>query len=175
MNIILTEYIIKHILCGFKVIDSLFIDNRSKSLLDNNFLLKEKLLFTIDENLLKNNIWGCLFRIEDNNIKIILGDVSRDSTIKEYCLIIHLHNSPIYGLYIINDNKDTQALIAHSQNGDEWSVCNMYLQATFLAGMEYIKDYLILPEKCFEYALEYKAMLSFINFHSKIFEDNDEG
>lgn len=177
MNNILTEQIVKHILSNLGVINGSNIDgNKSQTLISKDFLLRNKLSFKMeDDSVISNKIWGCQLSIENKEMKIVLGDSSQDKNIKEHCLIIHLKDSPIYGLYIIPDVQNTQVLIACSLNGKEWMQCNIYLQATFLAGMEQIKDHIAAPQKCNEYDFEYKAMLSFIEFHSAIFEDNYEG
>lgn len=177
MNLLLTEQIIRHVFYNFGIIkDMSNYSNHAQSLITNDFILNEKLSFEMEDNSIShNNIWGCQFSIENQEIKIILGDTSQFRHMKEYCLIIHPKNYPMYGLYLSPDAVDIQPLIAYTiDNGINWLCCNTYLQATFLAGIEQIKDCLFITQKCVSYETHYKAMLSFIEFHSTIFEDNYE-
>lgn len=170
MNDDLKNQIIKHIFANFGVIESKYIDlQNSKSLLDNDFLLKEKIKFEISEN----KIWGCQFSITPQSIKVLLGDCSLSDEQKEYCLIIQLEGAPIYGLYLSIYNESLFACSLKDSN--EWMICNTYLQATFLAGMEQVKDAGLSLNKCENYQDLYKSLLSFIKFYSSVFEGEDEG
>lgn len=176
MNINLTESIINHVLCNLKVISSDFINDNSKSIINRDYLLEDKLSLELEDGAIVNNkIWGCQFLIENKTLKVLVCDASIDESIKEYCVMIHLDGSPIYGLYLILDQNDPQPMIACSVNGKEWIKCSTYLEATFLAGMEQIKNHLILPQKCNSYKYEYTSIVSFIEFHTITFEDKYEG
>lgn len=175
MNILLTEQIVKHIMSNLGIINSKYVNiDQSKSLMSNDFIINEKLSFKMDNGIINNNIWGCQLSIDNQELKILLGDVSQFKEINEYCVIIHLSNAPIYGLYLTLDMQDSQALIACSLDGLKWIQCDTYLQASFLAGMEQIKNNIFITKKCNKYDYEYKSMLSFIEFHSNIFEENYE-
>lgn len=175
MNVDLTEQIIRHILSSLKVISTDFINVKSQTLISKNFLLEEKLQLEIEEDdLIQNSVWGCKFYIEGKTLKIIVGDASIDNSITEFCAIIHLDESPTYGMYIAM-NEDSRALIACSINGKDWMKCSIYLEATFLAGMEQMKNHLLLPQKCENYKSEFESMVSLMNFHSTVFGVIDEG
>lgn len=171
MSNALTIQIIKHIMFNIGVIKS----NKIKSILDKEFLLNEKIKFDIDQRILNKKIWGCQININDKNLKILVGDCSIDQDLpKEYCMIIHLTDSPIYGLYLSFDDQNNCPLIACNIN-KEWMQCNVYLQATLLAAMEQVKDCGLTTKKCIDYALEYNNILSLIKYHSNIYEEENEG
>jgi hypothetical protein len=175
MNKFLRETIVKHIFANFAIIPSSFVNlNNSKSLMDKDFILQDKIPFIdINNNLSKNKVWGCQISSEQQEVKILLGDCSQDN-IKEYALIIQLKNAPIYGVYLICDDVDSEALIACSLNGKEWLECQTYLQATFLAGMEQIKDVGLAWTKCSNYKDQFEMLLSFIKFHDSVYEEKYE-
>lgn len=170
MNQILLKEIIKHVFANLGIIPCSFID--PKSLISEEYLLSEKIKFeTNDGNLLNNNIWGCQVSAGSQEIKILLGDCSQSE--KEYCLLIQLTDSPAYGLYLTSDEID-EFMLACNFKEENWMQCGTYLQATFLAGMEQMKDIGLSWSKCQNYQSQFKLMLSFIKFHSNIFEA-DEG
>lgn len=182
MNRILMENIVKHILSNFVVISSSFVDlNKTKSLMNKEFCLTETLSFIHDnEQVTKNKIWGCQISAEQQELKILLGDCSQDKNIPEYCLIVQLKGAPAYGLYLVNNHLlkesiDSEPIIACTLNGQEWMECQTYLQATFLAGMEQIRDTGLAWNKCTDYKEQYNLMLSFIKFHNQIYEAKYEG
>lgn len=180
MNNSLSQEIIKHILSNLLIISSDFINPLNyKSLLDNYFLLNEKLSFTLDNNKsIKNNIWGCQFNFLQEKVKILLGECSQDNEIIEYSVIISVPNSPTYGLYLVLDHIDSKPLIACAVDGKNWMTCNTFLQATFLAGMEQIKDIFPNSSKIDSYEDQYKLLLSLIRYHNSLYEtyeDDNEG
>ena len=173
------EHIIKHIFANLFIFPSVFVDvNKTKSLMTKEFLLNEKIHY---ENDIKNNIWGCQVLIENSEMKVLLGDCSQDINVPEYCLLVQLKDAPAYGLYIIYDKNnvgvDPDPLISCSLSSDKesaWIDCNTYLQATFLAGMEQIKDYKLTWNKCSNYLQQYELMLSFIKHYNSFYENKYE-
>jgi hypothetical protein len=171
MNPILTEAIIKHILSQFGVLPSPHIDlKKTKSLLDKDFLLSEKLSFQDeDSKMFKNNTWGCQLLLGQQEVKILLGDCSQDET-KEYCLLVQSKDAPAYGLYLVLDEA-SEPLISVITNETDWFPCPTFLQATFLAAMEQIKDTHLNWSKCVDYRTQYDLMLSFIKHHNTVYEE----
>jgi hypothetical protein len=166
------EQIVRHILGNFMVIPSAFVNfDLSKSLMSKDFILSEKLSFEMDDgSVIKNNVWGCQISVEQQDLKVLLGDCSQNKECREYCLTTQIKNGPIYGLYLINQSENNEAMIACSLNGKDWMECQTYLQATFLAGMEQIRDMGTFWSKCSSYKDQFDALLSFIKFHDAIYE-----
>lgn len=182
MNPILREEIVKHVLSNLGVIPSEFVSQqKSKSLINKEYLLSEHLLFEDAEGeVTQNKIWGCQMSAESQEIKILLGDCSQDSYVPEYCLLVQLKDSPAYGMYLVYDGLvghriSSECMLAYSVDSKSWMECGTFLQATFLAGMEQVKDVGFGWNKCTNYQSQYQAMLSFIKFHSSIYEVDDEG
>ena len=174
MNIKLLDQIVRNVFSNLLIIKSDFINiETSKALNSKDFLLREKIDFDTDEGVISNKIWGCQISTGDQEIKLLLGDCSQDD-VAEYCLIVQLKNTPTYGVYLIDTESSSKntgdALIACNLNENNWMICNTYLQATFLAGMEQIKELSFSWNKCFDYSNGIDKMKSFIKYHQENYQ-----
>ena len=176
MNRVLLEHIVRHIFSNFVITSSSFVDvSKSKSLMSTDFLLSEKLSFEVDNNkIIKNDVWGCQIAIDQQIMIILLGDCSHEKNINEYCLITQIKNGPAYGLYFIDQIGD-ESMLACTLDGKEWMECQTFLQATFLAGIEQIRDIGSSWNKCVSYKDQFNLLLSCIKFHDTIYEEKYEG
>jgi hypothetical protein len=178
MNKKLTEQIAHHILANFGVLPASFIDwQHTQSLADKQYVMSDKLVFeNEDSETIKNSIYACQVTAPGSKeLKIVLGDCTEDGGTPEYCLIVHLKDSPTYGVYLFYDHSESEAMIAVNIDNKGWMPCETYLQATFLAGMERIKDLFLTWNKCTEYKEEHQSLLSFIKFHDSFYEESNEG
>src|SRR5574338_1017063 len=138
MNRVLLEQIVKHVFSNMMVIPSAHVNmQKSKSLMDKEYLVPEIVPFDIEgsDKTQKNRVWGCQISAEQQEVKMLLGDCTEDKKFPEYALIIHLKDSPIYGLYLVNNLKDedvgSDPMLAVSMDGKGWLECSTFLQATF--------------------------------------------
>jgi hypothetical protein len=182
MNDKLTEEMAYHILANLGVLPSKFVDiDQTKSVIDKSFLLSDKITFQSEDQVYKKNIYGCQINISDSkDFKILLADCTQEKNVPEYCLISQLKDSPAFGVYIIfnrlvDDPPESESMIAVNVDKKHWIPCTIYLQATFLAGMEQLKDLGFGWKKCNNYQDLYVQLLSFIKFHNSYFEASDEG
>lgn len=174
MNNALTEQIIKHLFTNLGIINK---SQNVKSLIVKEYLLQDKLVFEFDDNtIINSNIWGCEINIkEKKKLKILISDLSLDASFAEYCVIFHLDDCPTYGIVLMESPNQSFTSIACTINGTEWHECNLYLQATFLAGMEKLRDHSFFYKKIDNYQLEYCHLLSFIKYYTSYYEESDEG
>lgn len=178
MNRLLMENIVKHVLANLAVIPSSFVNvDKTKSLMTKEFLLHDKIPFENEgSELIENRIWGCQISAEEQELKLLLGDCTQEKNLPEYCLIVQLKNAPAYGVYLVySDEVANEPLIACTLNGQDWLECQTYLQATFLAGMEQIRDIGLTWHKCNDYKEQFNMMMSFIKFHNIVYEAKYEG
>lgn len=178
MNNLLMEQIARHILANLGVLPVSFIDyQKIQSLTTKDFLLNQKLMFkNADGDVIKNSVYGCQITIEQKELKILVGDCSQDKDVPEFCVVSQLTGYPGYGLYMVCDpNLDSEALIAVTVNDKDWMPCTTFLQATFLAAMEQLKDLGLGWVKCTNYQKHYDILLSMIKFHTVYCEAQDEG
>lgn len=182
MNHKLTEQIAYHILANLGVLPSVFVNREvTKSIIDKPYLLSEKISLENDRGeVIHKNIYGCQARIADSKeFKMLLADCTETEGWPEYCLLVQLKDAPAFGVYLIyvgsDDDIDPEALIAVSSDKENWMPCSTYLQATFLAGMEQVRDTGFAWSKCTNYQEQYKQLLSFIKFHHGFYGVSDEG
>lgn len=183
MNRRLTETIAHHVLANLAVLPSSFIDKeRTRSIIDKQFLLPEKLTFQDNgETVFRASVYGCQVTVASTKeFKILLADCTEDPDLPEYCLTLQLKDAPVFGVYLMytelmENPPDSEALIGVSVDEKHWMPCSAYLQGTFLAGMEQIKDLGFGWIKCTNYKNQYDALLSFIKFHHDFYEVNNEG
>jgi hypothetical protein len=174
----LTQEIVRHIFANFGIIPSSHVNiDASKLLTDPLFLLPETLTFTGEFGDIVNKIYGCEVNIANQkSFKVLLGDCyeggpSDGSKPYDYALIVHLKDAPIYGAFCSEgDVSWSEPLLALNIDGKGWSPCTTYLQATFLAGMEQLKEISLNWKKCTDYGNEFKALQSFIKFHDSLSE-----
>jgi hypothetical protein len=105
------------------------------------FHLKEGLLFSDEEGEYTASLWSAQANI-GAVMKILCADFSVKSN-SEYAVIVELEKCPTYGCYLCFDNSSKESfdgLLAFFTNG-KWLETSTYLQATFLAGMENLKDF----------------------------------
>lgn len=182
MNFELLTKIVEHIFASFLVINSRYITkNSSQSLMVDDFLLDKKVPFETNNKIEnKNNMWSCQSKIADVDFKLLLVDCSDysddKSEVKDYALIIQLTGSPVYGLYYSYSTIEPYPspeyhypLIGFNHN-NTWIVCNTFIQSTFLAGMEQLKDVNCIYTKCIEYKELYKYFETFMDFHTEFYD-----
>jgi hypothetical protein len=128
------------------------------------FCLKESLLFSDEDGDHKALLWSAQTDI-GATMKILCADFSLDNY--EYALIVELEKCPAYGCYLCLDkfksNKEVyDGLLTFFSNG-KWLVANTYLQATFLAGMESVKNFNApwVPGKDYNLIEKMKSFISF--------------
>lgn len=180
MNKELTSTIIQHILANFLIISSSFVSKETQSLVSEDFLLDKTIKFDYDDDFNTKpvssyeKIYGTQVSYADQEIKIIFTRIDFD----EYFMIVQLKGSPSYGLYIRSTQDEEERypiiyyvdpLIACSLDGKSWMECQSYLQATFLAAMEQIKDLGLSWNKCQAYQEQYEQLVSFIKFKDDFF------
>jgi hypothetical protein len=182
MNQQLTEQIAYHVLANLGALPAPFINKETtKSLLDKQFMLPERITFEVDGETVKKNIFGCQVTVADGkDFKMLIIDCTQEKELPEFCLLINLKDAPCYGVYfvysgLVDEAVDSEALIAVSTDKQHWMPCSTYLQATFLAGMEQIRDIPMGWAKCANYQEQYQQLLSFIKFHHNYYEATDEG
>ena len=181
MNPVLRAEIVRHIFANFGVIPSDYIDStKTKSLISKEYLIPEKLSFEDENGVISDNkIWGCQLSASEQEIKVLLADCSQEDDSPEYCLIVQVKNAPVYGVYLTFNESFSRSvgnscMIAYSLDSNMWIECSTFLQATFLGGMEQIRETGFAWQKISNYQSQYQALTSFIKYHSAIYEATHE-
>lgn len=181
MNNKLTEQIAYHIFAQLGVMPATFVNRETtRSVIDKQYLLNEKLSLESEGQVVRKNIYGLQARVGDSKeFKMLLADCSETEGWPEFALLVQLKDAPAFGLYLIyigdDDDIDSEPMIAVSPDKEHWMPCSTYLQATFLAGMEQVRDSGFAWSKCTDYKEQHQQLLSFIKFHHGFYGVSDEG
>ena len=95
---------------------------------------------------------------EDKKIRLLVANCSID-TDPEYCMIISIDDTPSFGCYLLSDQSE--AIVSYLIN-DHLMTASTYLQATFLAGMEQLRETVGEWSKCKDHNDLYESLLLFI-------------
>lgn len=182
MNHKLTEQIAYHVLANLGVLPADFINaEATKSITDKSFILSEKISFQDEDRVIRNHIYGCQVSVADSKeLRLLLADCTQEKNLPEFALLVQLKDAPAFGLYMIftrasGEQIDPEVLIAVSTDKQNWMPCSTYLQATFLAGMEQMRDVGFGWTKATNYSEQYQQLLSFIKFHHSFYGEDNEG
>jgi hypothetical protein len=180
MNKVLTEQIVFHILANLGVLSAKFVNQEAtQSMIDPAYMLPEKVTFEDEGKVIRKNIYGCQVTVADSKeLRLLLADCTQDKQYPEYALLVQLKDAPAFGVYAIvtTEQVDSEVLVAVSTDKQNWMPCNMYLQATFLAGMEQIRDVGFGWGKATNYSEQYQQLMTFIKFHHNYYsQEADEG
>ena len=162
----LTNEIINHIFLKLGVINK-DLGQIYSSISDDRYLLNRKITLVDDsEQEFDNNIWSSKLDISlEKDLRFLLADCSIGDS--EYALLISLKDSPEYALYYSDD--PSQCLISCNLNG-AWIEATMYMQASFLAGMEQMKDLNSPLIENNKYDDLYERLIDFIKYHDEVIE-----
>jgi hypothetical protein len=128
MNEVLTYEIVRQALSGF-----LFVE-KSKSIVNQDFRSPSKLRVEIDGEIVSVPVFSCQILIPGSKEKMTVMVAKFGKG--EFCCVIHMDGTPWYGLGL----DESLAYMSFSIDGKSWQNCSIYLQATFLAGMEQLKE-----------------------------------
>lgn len=133
----LTQEIVKHILTKLGVSND-NLHNAYNSIMNDSFLMERQLVLINEDNEeVSNQMWSCKISVEEKDFRLLLADCSTMGE-QEYALIVALEGSPEYGVYY-SITDPSACYIGCLLNGF-WVTSTIYMQASFLTGMEQIKD-----------------------------------
>ena len=161
----LTDCIVEHILNNLGMLQP-----KQNSIFSSQLLIKQKLTFE-EENIEQSyNIYACENTINQSKLSIAASQIKKDEH-QELLAIIMLEGSPIYGCYLVIDHDAiSESKIVFQIKDHIWMDTNIFIQASFLAGMEQLKDLTSSFVACSVPDLMYQHLLSFIKYL-----DQDEG
>lgn len=172
----LTDCIVEHIF------DNLGISlQRTASLRDLAFQLQDTIQYQEDDEVYGENahatLYGAEFSIEKSKFRMLLADFNSNETNSEYALVVKLEGSPTYGCYLYVDNAigdPEDGFICFAAKPNTWVKASVAIQATFLAGMENLREInssWIKPKKYQDLLQELK---SFYEYQNNINDKRDE-
>lgn len=165
----LTDCIVEHIF------DNLGISlQRTASLRDPVFQLKETIEY---DDVYQAPLYGAEFTIEKSHFRMLLADFSDSETYSEYAMVIKLTGSPTYGCYLFIDGAigtPEDGLICFAAKPNTWLKASISIQATFLAGMENLREVNTSWTKPKKYQDLLEELKSFYEYQNNINDKRDE-
>lgn len=165
----LTDCIVEHIF------DNLGISlQRTASLRDPVFQLKETIEY---DDVYHATLYGAVFKIEKSYFRLLLADFSDNETNSEYALVIKLEGSPTYGCYLFIDEalgEPEDGLICFATKPNTWIKASVAIQATFLAGMENLREVNASWTKPDKYLDLLEELKSFYDYQNNINSEGNE-
>lgn len=139
------------------------------SIMSDKYLLSDMIAFEdLDGNAHQCKLWGVQIKSPQAKFRLIVGDLSTDQSNPEYCLVVHMENCPVYGAVVsYEDDRPDNATLLFSIKDNKWLPTNTYIQATFLAGMESLKDLSAGWEKLPDKSDLIGTIRSLISFHDE--------
>jgi len=182
MNPKLRAEIVRHVFANFGVIPSEYINaDKTRSLSSKEWLIPETLSFEDEDGIIsEHKIWGCQLSADVQEVKVLLADCTQEDDFPEFCLLVQLKNAPAYALYLefhgsFEDPANGSCELSYSLDGNAWAECSTFLQATFLAGMEQLRETGFAWQRITNYKAQHQFLLKFIKHHSDIYEAQHEG
>lgn len=166
----LTNSILLHIF------DNLGITSTNRvSLLSKSFQLSDTIrLENEDGNFEDIYLYGAQISIDKSKFKILCGNFSNQA--KELVLICKLDNCPTYACYLSIEHEPYEGMIAFALKEKAWLVSNTYIQATFLAGMENLKEVGAVwnqIEKYYDLVDEIKSFIEYYDGYTNAFRTDE--
>jgi hypothetical protein len=179
MNNELTNAIVKHLFTGLGIYGEVPVSLRHQL-----FLTDQQIAFDDENDEAKMApVWAGETKIENKKFSFIYTSLVMKDFPTEDFLVVKLDDNPGYGCYAalvdLNDlaggfeNKlDVQdGFIAVQLKSQSWIPANIYLQATFLAGMEQLKDLASRYEKSSKLEEMFGLLKDFITYREGISND----
>jgi hypothetical protein len=176
MNSNLTTAILAHLFSGFGVLD--FGDHLSIRHLD--FRTKHMIEFYDDQDREEASlVYACQTTVNAATLKLLYVELvcnHSDYVDSDLILLSQLEGCPMYGCFLSCDDmrEPTTGFIA-CKFKDNWMPCSVYLQATFLAGMEQLRDLTGKYEPCKDLGKLPEELKSFIQYRETFLEIEEAG
>lgn len=178
MNDKLTNAIVEHIL------DNLGITAKQPTPITSDaFLTNHKIPYEYEETSEEAKVWVSEASINGSKITIAYTTFNVEGGYSEDIVIVDIKDCPLYGCYFMRDTNEydntempyTEALIAFSIKNDKkseisWLKASDHIRATFLAGMEHIKDLMASFAKPKNSDDIFKALMSFTKYVDQLQE-----
>ena len=156
----LTNSIVEHIFHNLG-----FLDARTNSLISETLLTDHTITYE-DEEEHKLPVYACETRITQSQI-VMAGVVFPSEGIRqEMAVVVHTQDCPIYGCYLWYESGsqpvESEGQILMSLKDNTWMDTTTFVQASFLAGMEHLRDLRQAFTVCKDAKPIYQSLVAFI-------------
>ena len=161
----LTNAIVEHILTNLG-----FMDKRTHSLLAEPLKTDAYIDVQEDEKEIHYPIYACETRITQTKIVmagVIFADTTDPQNLPDMAVVVNIEDCPTYGCYL----SQGEGVIAFTIKDNAWMEANTFLSATFLAGMENLRDVVQPYTQCQDIKPLHQALIAFLKYIDNQNED----
>ena len=170
----ITDAIVKHIFHNLGLFGKVPV-----SIAQEAFLTDKQISYSDDEEEKQAEVFSCSTNVEGKKLSMIstsLIALSEDKLdeITDSFVVIKLEGQPAYGCYLMMTSSQ-DGFIAAEIKPKVWIPTTVFLQATFLAGMEQLKNLISRYEKPSDHDVEnlFTLLKEFIGYHEAF--EGEEG
>lgn len=157
----LTNAIVEHILTNLGC-----FDQRTNSLFSLALKTDLQLTYEDDGAQTQYDIYACETLLSHMPITIVGASLS--SKEPDIAVVVHIKDCPNYGCYW----NDSAGLIAYTLKENTWIEANTHIQASFLLGMEQLRDMVQPFVACKSPQTIHQSLISFLKYIDQINEIN---
>lgn len=168
----ITNAIVKHIFKNLGIFTEYPV---AVSICHDSFLLDKKITFQVDNCELFAPVWACQTSVENKTLNIICTSLAIDHeehvNNTETFILVKLEGQPSYGCYLSSAGLGItvwDGFIAVELKTKSWIPTTTFLQATFLAGMEQLKDLSSKYDKSINIEELFTLLKSFIAYRESL-------
>lgn len=159
----LTNTIVEHIFHNLG-----FLDTRTNSLISEMLLTEYTITYDDEDKEHKLPVYACETRINQSQIVMAGVVFPAEGTHQEMAVVIHTQDCPIYGCYLWYEGGsqpiESEGQILMSLKDNTWMDTTTFVQASFLAGMEHLKDLRQTFTICKDAKPIYQTLVAFIKY-----------
>jgi hypothetical protein len=167
MNTELTNAIIKYLYTGLGIYGT----EVPVSLRHQLFKTDKQIAFEDESGSKGVPVWAGETKLDNKKFNFIYTSLTINEMTEDF-LVVKLDDNPGYGCYasldILNQSTIGDGFIAVQLKLNSWIPANVYLQATFLAGMEQLKDLASRYDKSSKVEEMFGLLKEFINYREKM-------
>lgn len=154
----LTNSIVEHILTNLG-----FMDQRTHSLLAEPLKTDTYIAVQEEEQEIRYPVYACETHITQTKIVmagVIFSDNTNSTNPSDMAVIVNIEDCPTYGCYL----SQGEGIIAFTIKDNTWMEANTFLSATFLAGMENLRDVVQPYTQCQDIKPMHQALITFLKY-----------
>lgn len=156
----LTDHIVEHIFTNLGMINV-----KQNSIFLPELIIEPKITFEENGKEQHHDVFVCEGAINQAKMIIAAAKIENEDHTQELLAVISLENSPTYGCRLsLNEKSINDGVIVFQIKDKTWLEANIFIQASFLAGMEQLRDLSATFTICSQTESIYQHLLTLIKY-----------
>lgn len=140
-----------------------FMDGRTHSLIAEPLKTDDHIAVQDEDQETHYPVYACETHITQAKIimaGVVFTDNSNPTAVPDMAVVVNIEDCPTYGCYL----SQGEGLIAFTIKDNTWMEANTFLSATFLAGMENLRDVVHPYTQCKDTKSIHQALIAFLKY-----------